>query len=89
MIRNSRILDQNCNVEDIVEKYSAVLSQNYGKLEQELLHHLCSEVKRLKKELNMFKKELSCDNVEKLIIDKRRQKEKERQLLENRWRHCN
>ena len=42
MIRNSRILHQNCNVEDIVEKYSAVLSQNYGKLEQELLHHLCS-----------------------------------------------
>jgi hypothetical protein len=89
MITTSRICEKSVNVEDIMEKYAAVLTENYGKQELELLDSLCLEVKRLKKELAMFKKELGCENIEKLIIDKRREKERERQVLENRWRQCN
>lgn len=43
----------------------------------------------LKQELIVFKREVSSENIEKLINEKRREKEKERQILENRWRQCN
>jgi hypothetical protein len=39
--------------------------------------------------LAVLKREVSSENIEKLINEKRREKEKERQILENRWRQCN
>lgn len=63
MITTSRICEKNVNIEETMEKYAAVLTDNYGKQELELLDSLCLEVKRLKKELVMFKKELGSENI--------------------------
>jgi hypothetical protein len=50
---------------------------------------LLGEARVLKQEIAFFKKEVSQERIDKLIAERRREKEKKRQVLETRWRECN
>ena len=80
--------DSSSIVQELSAKYASVIGTNFERREQELIKQLFDEAKVLKDEIAYFKKETSPQNIERLVGERRREKEKERQNLETRWREC-
>lgn len=52
------------------------------------MDQLFEQAMALKEELALFRKEASQENIDKRIAERRREKEKQREVLESRWREC-
>lgn len=61
-------------VEQITEKYKAVMNSNFERMEKELVSQLLEQAKTLKQKIGFYRKETCQENIEHLIMERRREK---------------
>lgn len=75
-MNSGRREEQNLSIQEASRRYTTIIENNFERKENQLIQQLTQQAHTLKLELAFFKKEVSQENIEKLITEKRREKER-------------